>query len=77
MRTNFYGTCALTDALLPLLRASPSARLVNVASMAGQLNQIAPPLHGQQRFADEQTTLASIHETVADFSCAVAARTHK
>jgi len=34
--TNFFGTLAVTRAMLPLLRASPSPRVVNVASAAGQ-----------------------------------------
>jgi len=37
MRTNFVGTLALTRAMLPLLRAAPSPRVVNVASAAGRL----------------------------------------
>merc|ERR1740121_2340713 len=35
--TNFFGTLAVTQAMLPLLRASPSPRIVNVASYAGRL----------------------------------------
>lgn len=34
---NFFGTCDLTAAMLPLLRKSLSAKIVNVASMAGHL----------------------------------------
>jgi len=33
--TNLFGTWPITQALLPLLRASPSPRLVNVSSGAG------------------------------------------
>jgi NAD(P)-dependent dehydrogenase (short-subunit alcohol dehydrogenase family) len=35
METNLYGTWRLTQALLPLLRQSPSPRVVNVSSGAG------------------------------------------
>ena len=37
LQTNFFGTLALTRAMLPLLRASPSPRIINVASAAGRL----------------------------------------
>src|SRR5215218_5320250 len=37
METNLFGAWRLTQALLPLLRRSPSARIVNVSSGAGQL----------------------------------------
>lgn len=38
VRTNFHGTLAVTQAMLPLLRASDaSPRIVNVASAAGRL----------------------------------------
>jgi NAD(P)-dependent dehydrogenase (short-subunit alcohol dehydrogenase family) len=37
METNLFGAWRLTQALLPLLRASPRARIVNVSSGAGQL----------------------------------------
>ena len=35
--TNFFGTLAVTQAMLPLLRRSPSARVVNVSSGLGSL----------------------------------------
>ena len=35
METNLFGTWRLTQALLPLLRNSPAARIVNVSSGAG------------------------------------------
>lgn len=35
LETNLYGTWRLTQALLPLLRASPTPRIVNVSSGAG------------------------------------------
>ena len=37
MRTNYFGTLELTQALLPLLRASSSPRMINIASAAGRL----------------------------------------
>jgi NAD(P)-dependent dehydrogenase (short-subunit alcohol dehydrogenase family) len=41
--TNFFGTLAVTQALLPLLRKSPSARIVNVSSGLGSLTQNSDP----------------------------------
>jgi NAD(P)-dependent dehydrogenase (short-subunit alcohol dehydrogenase family) len=40
METNTFGTWRLTQALLPLLRRSPSPRIVNVSSGAGQLSDM-------------------------------------
>ena len=37
MNTNFIGTLAVTQALLPLLRAAPEGRIVNVSSPLGSL----------------------------------------
>ena len=35
MAINYFGTLQMTEAMLPLLKASPSPRIVNVASQAG------------------------------------------
>jgi NAD(P)-dependent dehydrogenase (short-subunit alcohol dehydrogenase family) len=40
METNLFGSWRLTQALLPLLRQSPRARIVNVSSGAGQLSDM-------------------------------------
>ena len=41
--TNVFGVLALTQALLPLLREAPAARIVNVSSGAGSLARNADP----------------------------------
>ncbi len=41
--TNFFGAIALTQALLPLLRQSANARIVNVSSGLGSLTQHSDP----------------------------------
>jgi len=41
--TNFFGTLAVTQAMLPLLRAAPAARIVNVSSGLGSLTLNADP----------------------------------
>ena len=43
MRTNFLGALAVTQAMLELLRQSPSARIVNVSSGLGSLTQNGDP----------------------------------
>lgn len=42
-RTNFYGVVAVTQAMLPMLRKAPAARIVNVSSGLGSLTQNADP----------------------------------
>jgi NAD(P)-dependent dehydrogenase (short-subunit alcohol dehydrogenase family) len=42
---NFFGTVALTQALLPLLRKSEGGRIVNVSSMMGSLAIHSNPRH--------------------------------
>ncbi|KAF6136726.1 hypothetical protein GIB67_028506 [Kingdonia uniflora] len=41
LETNYYGTKRVTEALLPLLQLSNSARIVNVASIYGLLSYIS------------------------------------
>ncbi|KAI3899472.1 hypothetical protein MKW92_026043 [Papaver armeniacum] len=41
IETNYFGTKRVTEALLPLLRLSNSARIVNVSSLYGQLKFIS------------------------------------
>jgi len=43
MRTNFLGALMVTQAMLPLLRDAPSARIVNVSSGLGSLTQNGDP----------------------------------
>ena len=41
--TNVFGVIAVTQAMLPLLRKAPAARIVNVSSGAGSLTQNSDP----------------------------------
>lgn len=41
--TNFFGTLAVTQAMLPLLKRSASGRVVNVSSGLGSLTEIGDP----------------------------------
>lgn len=43
--TNVFGVVTVTNALLPLLLAAPSARIVNVSSEVGSLGIMTDPAH--------------------------------
>jgi NAD(P)-dependent dehydrogenase (short-subunit alcohol dehydrogenase family) len=43
METNFFGTLAVTQAMLPLLRKAPAARIVNLSSGLASLTMNADP----------------------------------
>jgi NAD(P)-dependent dehydrogenase (short-subunit alcohol dehydrogenase family) len=43
--TNVFGVIAVTQAMLPLLREAPAARIVNVSSTAGSMTLNADPGH--------------------------------
>jgi NAD(P)-dependent dehydrogenase (short-subunit alcohol dehydrogenase family) len=43
--TNVFGVIAVTQAMLPLLREAPAARIVNVSSTAGSMTLNADPDH--------------------------------
>lgn len=43
MKTNFFGTLAVTQAMLPLLRQSQAGRIVNVSSGLGSITQNGDP----------------------------------
>jgi NAD(P)-dependent dehydrogenase (short-subunit alcohol dehydrogenase family) len=43
VETNFFGTLAVTQAMLPLLRKSPAARIVNLSSALGSLAMNGDP----------------------------------
>jgi NAD(P)-dependent dehydrogenase (short-subunit alcohol dehydrogenase family) len=43
METNFFGTLAVTQAMLPLLRKAPAGRIVNISSALGSLAMNGDP----------------------------------
>jgi len=79
LRTNFYGTVALTDALLPLLRASAASgghtRIVNVASMSGHLSQLHPNM--QRQFESPSLNRTGLYSLVQKFAADVKAGVHR
>ncbi len=71
---NFGGTRRVTEALLPLLRAAAAARgearIINVASSAGRLCIVKPPLG--VRFSAPSATVAQVVALCDEFLAAVA-----
>jgi NAD(P)-dependent dehydrogenase (short-subunit alcohol dehydrogenase family) len=47
--TNVFGVIAVTQAMLPLLRAAPAGRIVNVSSRIGSLTAITDPAFPMRR----------------------------
>lgn len=72
---NFRGTVDLTEELLPLLRKGHDARIVNVASMSGYLNQIRSDL--QQKFTDPNLDIDQLRALVDKFEQDVRSGKHK
>ncbi|MGH7137694.1 MAG: SDR family oxidoreductase [Pirellulales bacterium] len=50
--TNVFGVIAVTQAMLPLLREAPAARIVNVSSPAGSLTLNADPTSAMHAIAN-------------------------
>ena len=61
--TNFYGPWRLTQAMLPLLRASDDPRVVNVSSGAGQLTEMNGGIHP---YRVSKTALNALTRTLHD-----------
>lgn len=59
--TNLFATVALTQALLPLLRESPAARIVNLSSILGSLtlhSDPSSPIYNSKAFAYDASKTA-------------------
>eukprot|EP00244_Chara_vulgaris_P014539 TRINITY_DN916_c0_g1_i1.p1 TRINITY_DN916_c0_g1~~TRINITY_DN916_c0_g1_i1.p1 ORF type:complete len:380 (-),score=43.95 TRINITY_DN916_c0_g1_i1:209-1348(-) len=64
--TNYHGTKAVTERLLPLLRPSPmGARIVNVGSLAGLLKYLREDL--QAKFTDPNLTVEGLDKLTDKF----------
>lgn len=63
MEVNFIGTLAVTQAMLPLLRAAPGARIVNLSSSMGSLTENGDPdaPYYAQRFIGYNASKASLN----------------
>jgi NAD(P)-dependent dehydrogenase (short-subunit alcohol dehydrogenase family) len=63
--TNVFGVMAVTQAMLPLLRAAPAGRIVNVTSGLGSLGQMSDPANpyahlGSLAYGPSKTALNAI-----------------
>lgn len=63
MEVNFIGALAVTQAMLPLLRAAPEARIVNLSSSMGSLAENADPEapYYTQRFIGYNASKAALN----------------
>lgn len=67
IRTNFFGTLSLTEAMFPLLEQSPyNGRIINIASSAGRLS-ILPSEERRDAFASESLELEELKGYMTDF----------
>ncbi|KAG6778425.1 hypothetical protein POTOM_018289 [Populus tomentosa] len=67
LRTNYYGTKHLTEALIPILEQSSSARIVNVSSTLGKLKFI-PNEKAKKELGDvDGLTEEKVEKLVEDF----------
>ncbi|ESR53829.1 hypothetical protein CICLE_v10023457mg [Citrus x clementina] len=64
LETNFYRTKRVTEALLPLLQLSKSARIVNMSSFYGQLKYIGNEKAQAELGNIESLTVERLDETV-------------
>ena len=64
--TNFFGTLALTRAMLPLLRKSTSPRIINIASSAGRLS-ILPSRERREAFSSDTLKIEELAGFMRDF----------
>ncbi|KAJ4953782.1 hypothetical protein NE237_030614 [Protea cynaroides] len=66
LKTNFYGPKRVTEALIPLLQLSNSARIVNVSSSMGKLKNI-PGERIRQVLSDDGLSEEGLDELLNEF----------
>jgi carbonyl reductase 1 len=74
LKTNYYGSLAATQDLLPLIR--PGGRLVNLCSMAGKLNKYSPALK-EAFLSASKTSVSACSELMEKFTADVKAGNEK
>ena len=72
---NFRGTVDLTEKLLPLVKKGSDARIVNVASMSGHLNQIKSK-ELKDQFRSSSLTMPALKTLVIKFEMDVKSGQH-
>eukprot|EP00977_Amphora_coffeiformis_P002574 scaffold482_cov266-Amphora_coffeaeformis.AAC.37 len=76
IQTNFFGTLAVTETMLPLLQISPfTSRIINIASAAGRLAILKSP-ELRQVLTDPALHLPRLKELLQTFVKDVEAGTH-
>jgi NAD(P)-dependent dehydrogenase (short-subunit alcohol dehydrogenase family) len=74
--TNFFGVIMVTDAMLPLLRRSPAARIINVSSGVGSLHNMTDPGHYMSKLpgaAAYPTSKTALNALTVQYAKALAA----
>jgi len=67
--TNVFGVIAVTQAMLPLLRDAPAARIVNVASSGGSLTLNSDPTtHHRAMFGTYSASKAAANAVTVAFA---------
>ena len=66
IKTNFFGTLAVTRSILPLLNKSTSPMIINIASSAGRLS-ILPSKERQAEFQSDDLTIDTLESYMSDF----------
>lgn len=75
MRVNFFGSLAVIREFLPLLRASPSPRLITFGSSAGRLSILRSQAK-VELFTSPSLSVAQLEEQMGAFVAAVEAGVH-
>jgi carbonyl reductase 1 len=76
LKTNYWGTAALIDAMVPLLRQSADPKIVNVASQSGRLSILDTDKAKQREVSSPGLTRERLDEMVREFQADVEAGTH-
>jgi NAD(P)-dependent dehydrogenase (short-subunit alcohol dehydrogenase family) len=67
--TNVFGVIAVTQAMLPLLREAPAARIVNIASSGGSLTLNSDPTnHHRAMFGTYSASKAAANAVTVAFA---------
>jgi len=75
VQTNFFGTLAVTETMIPLLKKSQSPRIINIASSAGRL-AILKSTELLQTLTDPELQLPRLKELMQTFVADVEAGSH-
>lgn len=70
--TNVFGVIAVTQAMLPLLREAPAARIVNIGSSAGSLTLNSDPANDHRAmFGTYSVSKSASHAVMLGFALAL------